>query len=203
MEQALQALAAQLTDTAVRHTASGIADRIRTAKARKQDRETIAELEDIISDLIADKNELVQVAQAFQNELVAQRISADDIQYLSNHLVPTLLRLAEGAAEEQGQDVESLKRMVAALRPLISVETVTILQLLGFNFKKAIGEPLTDLVGRLISSRAVANSQQNQENVALSLKLQMAAIDLAGDPEAYARFRAAFSLTSGPGPSDD
>jgi len=42
--------------------------------------------------------------------------------------------------------------MLRLMTPLPSVETVTILQLLGFNFRTAIGQPLTDLAGNAIRS---------------------------------------------------
>lgn len=52
-----------------------------------------------------------------------------------------------------GVDPETQKYL-DVLEKLLSVETVTVLQLLGFNFRQAIGEPLTQLVRRLIASRA-------------------------------------------------
>lgn len=88
MDHQLQTLALQLADTTVRNTAGSIADRVATAKARKKDRETIAELEEIISSLTSDKNELVRISQAFEQELVAQRISQTDVEYISTHLSP-------------------------------------------------------------------------------------------------------------------
>lgn len=57
-------LAIRVTEAMGRNSASSIADRIRTVKARKRDVETIAELEEIINDLIPDQSELIQVAQA-------------------------------------------------------------------------------------------------------------------------------------------
>jgi hypothetical protein len=44
--------------------------------------------------------------------------------------------------------------MMEIIKPLLSVETLTVLQLLGFNFKQAIGEPLTELVAGLIAAKA-------------------------------------------------
>ncbi len=51
-------LGLQLGDAAVRNGASVVSDRIRGSKAKKKDQETINELEEIINDLLADKNEL-------------------------------------------------------------------------------------------------------------------------------------------------
>lgn len=40
-----------------------------------RDQETIAELEDIVNELVADKAELIRIAQAYEEEFVTQRLS--------------------------------------------------------------------------------------------------------------------------------
>lgn len=64
-----------MANTAVRNSASAVAERINSARTRKKDQETIAELEDIVNDLVADKAELVRIAQAYEEEFVTQRLS--------------------------------------------------------------------------------------------------------------------------------
>jgi hypothetical protein len=189
MDPEFQALGVQLADATVRNTASAIADRIGVAKARRKDQETIAELEEIVSGLLSDKSELVRIAQAYEEALVAQRISQSDIEYLSNNFVPILTQLMETAAAEQGEDVASIQRMIDLVKPILSVETVTILQLIGFNFKKAIGEPLTELVAKLISSRVHPDVDRSQEIQALSIKREVAYLEVARDAEAHARLQ--------------
>lgn len=76
---------------------------------------------------------------------MAQRLSEADVKYMTYNLLPLLRHI--GAS--QGGDAEEL---LGTLGPLLSAQTVTILQLLGFNFQKAIGEPLTNLVAAWISS---------------------------------------------------
>jgi hypothetical protein len=179
LDPQLQTLVLQLADTTIRNTAGSIADRIATVKARKKDQDTIAELEEIISGLLSDKNELVRIAQAFEQELVAQRISQVDIEYISTNFVPLIQRLAE-IGSQQGSGGEEAQEMLDLIRPILSVETVTVLQLLGFNFRKAIGEPLTELVAKLIMSKAQANPE-------LGLEIQRLTLSIANDSEAYAR----------------
>src|SRR5437867_3584656 len=67
LDPQLQALGVQLAEVAVRNTAGGIADKIRAVKARKENQETIAELEAIVNDLVADKSELVRIANAYED----------------------------------------------------------------------------------------------------------------------------------------
>ena len=75
----------------------------------------------------------------------AQRLSEADVKYMTDNLLPVLRHI--GAL--QSGDAEEL---LVTLGPLLSAQTFTILQLLGFNFQKAIGEPLTNLVGAWIGS---------------------------------------------------
>ncbi len=187
MDPQLHTLTLQLADTAVRNTAGSIADRITVAKARKKERETIAELEDIINGLLSDKNELVRIAQAYEQELVAQQISADDIEYISTNFVPVLRHLIESAAANEGQDAITAPEIIDLVKPLLSVETVTVLQLIGFNIRKAVGEPLTQLVNSLISSKAQADPVLLLEIQRLSLVRDTGYFEIAKDPEAHAR----------------
>lgn len=187
MDPQLQTLSIQLAEAAIRNTAGTISDRISVAKARKKDQETVAELEDIVSGLLSDKAELVRIAQAYEEELVAQRISATDIQYISTNFVPLIRRLVEAGVASGGGDPGSVDEILSLLQPLLSVETVTVLQLIGFNFKRAIGEPLTDLISRLILSKAEADPATKLEIERLSLLRETVYLDIAKDPEASNR----------------
>ena len=181
-------LGVRLAESSVRNTASSIATRVQTAKAAKKDREALVELEEIITDLSEDRNELLRIAQAYKEQVASQTVSEQDVQYITSQLVPKLQELFELS----GQQDENLDDVVNAVKALLSVETLTILQLLGFNFKVAIGEPLTDLVARTIRSRVVADQQMALEIQRLNTEREIAFIELARDPEALDRFRSLF-----------
>jgi flagellar biosynthesis/type III secretory pathway chaperone len=187
MDPQLQALGAQLAESTVRNTAGMVADKIRAVKARKEDRETIAELEDIVSSLLSDKSELVRIAQAYEQELVAQQISGSDIAYITDNILPVLSKLMQSAAADKVQGTAPVEAMLEVVRPILSAETVTIFQLLGFNFRKAIGEPLTLLVGQLISSKSQGSSTLGLEVQRLALMRDLAYLEVAKDPESSAR----------------
>lgn len=102
MEPELQALSIQLANVAVRNTAGAVADRISAARAKRKDTETLAELEEIVNNLISDKAELVRIAQAYEQELVAQQISSSDIEYITSNVVPVLTQLIQSV--EGGED---------------------------------------------------------------------------------------------------
>jgi hypothetical protein len=52
---------------------------------------------------------------------------------------------------------------VEAIKKLVSVEMLTVLQLVGFNFKAAIGEPLTQVVEGLILQLAPGQPRPRQK----------------------------------------
>lgn len=145
MDPVTAALATQLGDVAARNSATYIFDRIRTAKAKKEQQEVIAELGELLSQMVADKDELVRIAQAYKQQVDDRQISEGDIRYIADHLLPQVKRLMEVA----GADAQ-IQQSVEALAPLLSTETLTILQLVGFNVREAIGEPLTHVVRDLV-----------------------------------------------------
>ncbi|WIB65049.1 hypothetical protein [Curtobacterium sp. MCBD17_040] len=63
-------LATQLAASAARNTATAITDKIGALRASKDAAARADALEQIVSDLIADKNELTRIAQSYQHELV-------------------------------------------------------------------------------------------------------------------------------------
>ena len=180
-------LGVQLADVGVRNTVAAVSARIKAAKAKKQDAETINTLTEIVNDLLADRNDLVQIARGYEQVLDAQRISEDEIAYITESIIPIVKTLAEAGGNE---DTE---KMLELLEPDLSVETVTILQLIGFNFKKAIGEPLTALLAALIQSKMPPSTDAGVEAQRASLELQRATVDLALNEEAYDRFRRLWS----------
>ena len=169
--QIVAQLGASLIEVTARNGASIISDKIRTAKTNKEHKETISELEEIIYDLLNDKAEIQRIAQAYEQELVAQKITEDDIKYITNNLLPILSNLM---SEENREQMDQLKK-------ILSVETLTIMQLIGFNYKKAIGEPLTLLLQKTIESKIPTDPK-----ISIDYALSMAKI--AMDKEATKRF---------------
>lgn len=180
--QIVAQLGADLIEATARNGASIISDKIRTAKTNKEYKETISELEEIIYDLLNDKVEIQRIAQAYEQELVAQKITEDDIKYITNNLIPILSSLL---SEENREQLEQLKK-------LLSVETLTIMQLIGFNYKQAIGEPLTLLLRKIIESKIPMDPKTNV-NYALAMA------NIAKDKEATMRF---YHLTNQEVPED-
>lgn len=170
-EQIIAQLGANLIEATARNTAGIISNKIKIAKTKKENKETISELEEIIYDLLNDKSEIQRIAQAYEQELVAQKITEDDIKYITNNLIPIISSLMP---EENREQLEQVKK-------ILTVETLTIMQLIGFNYKKALGEPLTILLKKTIESRIPMDSITNANYV-------LAMANIASDREATKRY---------------
>jgi hypothetical protein len=193
MDPVVAELGSQLANIAIRNTAATIYDKIAVAKARKKDQETIAELEEVIGNLISDKNDLVLIAQSYEQQLTGQRIAKADVEYITKNIIPIVRQLVAASQPNVDSDTES---MISATESLLSVETVNILQLVGFNFKKAVGEPLTQLIAQLISSRSSSEVERNSELRVLETRREIAYLNLVQDSEAFARFKGSFETTA-------
>ncbi len=177
-------LAAELASIAVRNTASAVFTRVKAIRTGKQHEEQVNELNAIINELVDDRNQLIAIAQAFEQELVAQRISSADISYIIEKLIPAAERLMELTGG--GQDAQ-VTETVDLLKAVVSVEMLTVMQLVGFNFKRAIGEPLTRLVESLIDKLKPA--AESQDVTILSLKREIDILQIAQDEGATKRLQ--------------
>lgn len=180
----LQGVAASLAASAVRNTAQAIADKVSALKAKGKAEETINGLEEVINALIQDKIELTRIAQAYEAELVAQRLTPGDIDYITANVIPILQKVMEASGSGSGQS----DQMIQGLKTLLSPETVNILQILGFNFRDAIGEPATTLARQAILARA-SSGPTSDEVKALELRREVALYDIALDEDATARLK--------------
>ncbi len=135
----------KLKEVSVRNTAEAVYDKIKLVKQKNNDKETVNVLEDLINNLITDKNELIQITKCYEQQFVTQDISNEDIEYITRELLPivtTFLPFSGGDNE-----------FVSAIKKVLSAETLKILKLLGFNYKEAIGQPLTSLVSKAIENQ--------------------------------------------------
>ncbi|CAK1230663.1 hypothetical protein R82291_FJPPFKPJ_00703 [Fructobacillus cardui] len=151
-------LSANLAALAVKNTSAVVYKKIKAVKTSKDDKQTIAELTDIINELIDENQELTMISKGFEKELVSQQLSDSDIKTISDNVVPVLKEFAE----KQGDSGKEMLESIDMIKPVISKETIGILQILGFNFKKSIGEPLTDLLNNKIKSFESKNNDDIQ-----------------------------------------
>ncbi|MFJ6044480.1 hypothetical protein [Brachybacterium paraconglomeratum] len=149
MDPVLTPIIAELAVVAGRTSVGAIRDRIHSAEATKNDREVIAAQSEIINDLIADKNDLVRLGDSLREQFVAQQIGPEELGWVSTKLVPLLERwTVEGAEDDEAR--EKAKKALEYVKELLDPELLQLAQALGFNYKYAIGEALSELTHQAI-----------------------------------------------------
>lgn len=147
---ALVEMGTSLATLAVKGTASAINYKIKSIKDEKNLDKVRATYDEIINELISEREEAVRIAQAYKHEVDRYEISDEDISHLQGTVERALEILREMSPNVDFDSFEQFKE-------LISVDTLKAIQLLGFNFKAAIGEPLTKLCADAILNRANKN----------------------------------------------
>lgn len=176
-------LGTELAAIAGRKSVEAIFDKIRTVKKKGDKDEIINNLEEIINDLISDKNRLIQISQAYEENLITQKITQDEIDYITNSIIPLLEEFLEQTNQD---DAEKIQSMIDIIKPILSKEIFNIMQILGFNFKQAIGEPLTELLASFIRSK-VAVPERTTDIQILAQKREIEYLKICQDEDAYNR----------------
>ena len=185
MDPTVLELISQLTIIAGRNVTSAISERIKTVRASRKSEEVVSSLEDIINELLDDKAQLTRVAQGLRDQLVAQQISEEDITFIVNTLVPAIEQIAETTGQPLPENI------LNAVKTLLEPEMFKVLQLLGFDFRNAIGKPLTDLLQKVILQSEEEKGSNNALQLA-GLRNQTTVAEVSKDPEAFKRFRSLF-----------
>ena len=134
----------QLAVLASKNVAGAIANRFQANRAKKNIEEACNSYEEIINELIAERSQIIAIAQAYEAELKRYTLGDEDIAYLQSTASAALDVMAKFSPSTNLESLESLKS-------LISVDTLKAMQLLGFDYKKAIGDPLTEACARAIT----------------------------------------------------
>ncbi|MDQ0350706.1 hypothetical protein J2R98_000509 [Alkalibacillus filiformis] len=165
----------------VKKSSEAMWDKIQASKKKDSQKETISDLEEIIQNLIDDKNELIQIAQVYDEEIIAQKITEEEMKYISETIIPLLREFFEDSGDNE--NLENLEK----LSPLLSKDTINIMQLIGFNFKQAIGEPLTDLCAAAIRKQKPITVTQ-EELLKADREKEREFYKMIQNEEAYERF---------------
>ena len=145
-----------LTELAVKGTATAIHSKIQSVKSEKNIETVRNTYDEIINQLLAEREEAITIAQAYKEELDKVVISDEDIEHLHN-TVTKILEILKLMSPDNG-DIESFEQF----KELISIDTLKTMQLLGFNYKLAIGEPLTHLCANAISNIGTKGKQSKK-----------------------------------------
>ena len=188
----LLGLGSTLTELAVKGTATAVSSKLKAIKEEKNVERIRSTYDEIINELLNEREEAVRIAQAYKSELEKVVISDEDIQHLHN----TVSRILEIIKESQvasatllGEEaVEAVKKQVESyeqIKALISVYTLKTMQLLGFNYKVAIGEPLTLMLKNFILSKVA----EPDSFIAFQKIVTPEMVEILKDETAYENFK--------------
>ncbi|WP_028278382.1 hypothetical protein [Arthrobacter sp. H5] len=190
MDPLVGTLVAQLASLVTKNTAAEISTRLNAIRANKDRGEQFTTLSETINELLEERSELVSIAQSFKQELTSQRITEKEIEYITQELIPKaeeLFSLMSGSDEDESEERKKAQEAVEILKTLVSPEMLTVLQLVGFNFKAAIGEPLTDLLAATIRANVSKRESNNQAQL-LAMKNEVLFKEIVLDEAAYNRW---------------
>jgi hypothetical protein len=97
--------------------------------------------------LLSEREEAIRIAQVYKSEVEKIEISDKDIEHLHNTVTRVLDILKVMSPNTQLETFTQFQE-------LINIDTLKAMQLLGFNYKAAIGEPLTELCAKAILSKS-------------------------------------------------
>ncbi len=144
-------LASQLSEIILRNSAEWVTQKIDLARKKKDLLSQQNDYEAIITNLLSDKLELQRITAQYKDLYEGLNITDKDIDYLHNTLTKVftiLLSMDPNSAERQNQ--------ISALISLLDKDLLKSMQLLGFNYKEAIGKPLTEICSARILDWGIA-----------------------------------------------
>lgn len=188
MTPEMLALGTELATIAGRKSVEAIFDKIKAIKQTGNKDQIINNLEEIINELIADKNSLIQISQAYEENLITQKITEKEIDYITKSVIPLL----EEFVEQSGDDDGKIQAGLNMIKPLLSKETFNIMQILGFNFKKAVGEPLTELLASYIRANINKSTVDGMTMQMLEKQREIEYLKICQDKEAFERLASIF-----------
>ncbi len=179
-------LGASLTELAVKGTATAISSKIKAIKNEKNIDNIRATYDEIINELLSEREEAVRIAQAYKSELEKVVISDEDIQHLHNTVtrILELVKKSQGNGENANAVFNNQIQAYEQIKELISVDTLKTMQLLGFNYKAAIGEPLTLMLRNFILSKVVDPDALNSFQKVVTPEM----VEILKDNTAYENF---------------
>lgn len=169
--QPLVEMGRSLTELAIKGTATAVTNKIKAVRDEKNVEKLRNTYDEIINELLSERDEAIRIAQAYKSELERIVISDEDIKHLHNtvsrilDIVKTFMPTnATSNSADKLNKATSQAESYEQIKDLISVDTLKTMQLLGFNFKAAIGEPLTQICANAISNLSNKGTPPSRTN---------------------------------------
>jgi hypothetical protein len=142
MEEQVINLGSRLAEVLGKSSYSWVSTKITQAKEKKLEGEKELIYDEIISNLLQDKMELEMLTREYKELYEKITISDDDIE----HLQKTIKHVVELFSTSPTLNSDQVEMLIS----LVNKDTLKTMQLLGFNYKEAIGQPLTEVCASAI-----------------------------------------------------
>lgn len=153
--EGLASLGVSLGTLSAKSTASAISAKVKALKTEKDADAVRAAYDELVSELLEERADAIMIAQAYKAELDRVYISEEDIASLDATIGRILDLIAPDPGcndTEEAVEARAKRDSLQQFRQLVSADTLRTMQLLGFNYKAAIGEPLTNLCAQKIAA---------------------------------------------------
>ena len=144
----------------IKGTATIVNTKIQSIKHNKDVNEIRNTYNEIINELLSEREEAIRIAQSYKEEYEKVNIGDDDIEYLHNTLKTAIQLLNKFTTGDKETNVNSMEQFIE----LLNKDTLKTMQLLGFNYKEAIGLPLTEVCANAIRNKLSTTSAHKSKN---------------------------------------
>lgn len=152
MNSVLASLAKDLSMLVAKQAATTVQTKVKALRSVKDANEVRTTYDQLLNDLLEDRSQALRIAQAYRDEVEKVEISNSDIEHLHNTVERLLEIIKQHTNTSDSPEAQEQLEGLEQIKELISVDTLKTMQLLGFNYKKAIGEPLTIMLRNYILS---------------------------------------------------
>lgn len=189
MNEVMAGIATQLATLIGNETVTAVNSKIAAMKTEKDIGKVKQNYENILNNLLNERAEAIRIAQTYKSELEKVEISDEDIEHLHN-TVERLIEIVKSFLIKQNngennQEIQEQINSFEQIKELISIDTLKTMQLLGFNYKKAIGSPLTMILRNFILSKVPTSD--NTEIVHKLVTPEM--VEILKNKNAYENFK--------------
>lgn len=150
-------ISTQLAVLAAKGTATAVSNKVQSIRQKKKIEEICNSYEELINEIVAERAQAIAVAQAYEAELKRYEIGDDDIRHLQGTVGSALDILKEMSPTTNIEGFEQIKS-------LITVDTLKAMQLLGFDYKAAVGDPLTRACATAIETKLKVPAQKRPQD---------------------------------------
>lgn len=158
MEQQAINLSAKFLEVVGKNTYEWASTKINLAKDKNSKEDQQVAYEAIINNLLQDKMELESVTREYKSLYESITINDNDIEYLQE-----TIQQAVKILNNMSPELEKQKDSIDTFIQLINKDTLKTMQLLGFNYKEAIGIPLTEVCANTIHSKLGVDKQRKNK----------------------------------------